>query len=100
MGNVKGILHVRAVNVIMWMKSIVHYPIYARQYWKISRPIHFYSTGLPVRPMYFVERIFVPIEEQYKYVSDQDDDTEDEEWTLGPKKKKKCKETIAVSTGK
>ena len=51
--------------------------------------------------MWFVERVFIPIEEQYKYVSDEDDDSDDEEWTLGPKKKKKkCMETIAVSTGK
>jgi hypothetical protein len=51
--------------------------------------------------MWFVERVFVPIEEQYKYVSGSDTDTEDEEWTLGPKKKKekKCNDTIAVSTG-
>ena len=51
--------------------------------------------------MWFVERVFVPIEEQYKYVSDEDDDSDDEEWTLAPKKKKKKRnnETIAVSTG-
>ena len=54
-----------------------------------------------MRPMWFVERIFVPIEEQYKYLSESSSDS-DEEWTLGPKKKKKKKdnETIAVSTGK
>ena len=58
-----------------------------------------FTTGLPVRPMWFVERVFVPIEEQYKYVSDQDDDS-DEEWTMGPKKKKRNNnDTIAVSTG-
>ena len=53
-----------------------------------------------MRPMWFVERVFIPIEEQYKYVSDEDDDTDDEEWTLGPKKKKKKprNDTIAVST--
>ena len=52
--------------------------------------------------MWFVERVFIPIEEQYKYVSDQDDDTDDEEWTLATNKKKKKRnsETIAVSTGK
>ena len=50
--------------------------------------------------MWFVERVLVPIEEQYKYVSESSTDTEDEEWTLGPKKKKKkCNDTIAVSTG-
>ena len=56
-----------------------------------------FITGLPVRPMWFVERVFIPIEEQYKYVSDEDD-SDDEEWTLGPKKKKR-NDTIAVSTG-
>ena len=52
--------------------------------------------------MWFVERVFVPIEDQYKYLTDEDDDTDDEEWCLGPKKKEKKKqnETIAVSTGK
>ena len=50
--------------------------------------------------MYFVERVFVSIEEQYKYVSESNTDTEDEEWTLGPKKRKRNNETIAVSTGK
>ena len=58
-------------------------------------------TGLPVKPMWFVERVFIPIEEQYKYVSESNSDTDDEEWTLGPSKKKKKRndETIAVSTG-
>ena len=63
--------------------------------------ITIFITGLPVRPMYFVERVFVPIEEQYKYVSESNTDTEDEEWTLKPKKKKRNDDdTIAVSTGK
>ena len=50
--------------------------------------------------MWFIERVFIPIEEQYKYVSDEDDDSDDEEWTLEPSKKKKKRndETIAVST--
>ena len=51
--------------------------------------------------MWFVERVLVPIEEQYKYLSESNTDSEDEEWTLGPKKKKKkFNDTIAVSTGK
>ena len=54
-----------------------------------------------MRPMWFVERVLVPIEEQYKYLSESNTDSEDEEWTLGPKKKKKkFNDTIAVSTGK
>jgi hypothetical protein len=54
-----------------------------------------------VRPMWFVERVFVPIEDQYKYLSDEDDDDSDEEWTLQPrKKKKKDNDCIAVSIGK
>lgn len=53
-----------------------------------------------MKPMWFIERVFVPIEDQYKYLSDEDDDTDDEEWTLGPSKKKRKRndETIAVST--
>jgi hypothetical protein len=51
--------------------------------------------------MWFVERVFVPIEDQYKYLSDEDDDDSDEEWTLQPrKKKKKDNDCIAVSIGK
>ena len=49
--------------------------------------------------MWFIERVFVPIEDQYKYISDEDEDTNDEEWTLEPKKKKPRNDTIAVSTG-
>ena len=48
--------------------------------------------------MWFVERVLVPIEEQYKYVSESSSDSDDEEWTLGPKKKKR-NDCIAVSTG-
>ena len=32
-----------------------------------------------MRPIWFVERVFVPIEEQYKYLSDEDDDSDEEE---------------------
>ena len=60
-------------------------------------------TGLPVKPMWFVERVLVPIEEQYKYLSDEDTDSDDE-WTekcpKKKKKKKKDKDCIAVSTDK
>ena len=59
----------------------------------------FFVSGLPVRPMWFVERVFVPIEEQYKYVSESNTDIDDEEWTLAPKKRKLNNDTIAVSTG-
>ena len=52
-----------------------------------------------MRPMYFVERVFVSIGEQYKYVSESNTDTEDEEWTLKPKKRKR-NDVIAVSTGR
>ena len=57
-------------------------------------------TGLPVKPMFFVERVLVPIEEQYKYITDEDQDSDDE-WTEKcpkKKKKKKDKDCIAVST--
>ena len=67
----------------------------------ISDIIILLFTGMTLRPMWFVERVFIPIEEQYKYVSDEDADSDGEEWTLGPntKKKKRNNESIAVSTG-
>ena len=59
-----------------------------------------FSTGLPVKPLIYVKRVHVPLEEQFKYCSDESSDTSDEEWTLGPKKKKKEKKKEPKSAGK
>ena len=54
-----------------------------------------------MKPLVYVERVFVPLEQQYKYVSDESTtDSEDEEWTLEPKKKKKKDKDIPVNTGR
>jgi hypothetical protein len=44
-------------------------------------------TGLPVKPLVYVKRVYVPLEQQFKYLSDESS-SEDEEWTEGPIKKK------------
>lgn len=44
-------------------------------------------TGLPVKPLVYVRRVYVPLEQQFKYLSDESS-SEDEEWTEGPIKKK------------
>ena len=43
--------------------------------------------GLPVKPLVYVKRVYVPLEQQFKYLSDESS-SEDEEWTEGPIKKK------------
>ena len=43
--------------------------------------------GLPVKPLVYVRRVYVPLEQQFKYLSDESS-SEDEEWTEGPIKKK------------
>ena len=48
---------------------------------------HYAILGLPVKPLVYVKRVWVPLEEQYKYLSDESS-SEDEEWTEGPIKKK------------
>merc|ERR1712168_934266 len=47
------------------------------------------ACGLPVKPLVYVKRVHVPLEEQFKYLSEESSDTSDEEWTMGPAKKKK-----------
>ena len=44
-----------------------------------------------MKPLIYVERVFVPLEEQYKYLSDESTSDSDEEWCLNSKKKKKEK---------
>ena len=44
---------------------------------------------MPVKPLVYVKRVFIPLEEQFKYLSDESSDDSDEEWTEGPSKKKK-----------
>ena len=39
----------------------------------------------------YVKRVYVPLEEQFKYLSEESSDSSDEEWTEGPAKKKKEK---------
>ena len=55
--------------------------------------------GLPVKPLVYAERVYVPLEQLYKYLSDESTDSEDEEWTLGPKKKKKLDKDVPVNPG-
>ena len=60
----------------------------------------FFHLGLPVKPLIYVKRVHVPLEEQFKYLSDESTDSSDEEWTLGPKKKKKENKNEPKSAGK
>ena len=60
----------------------------------------FFLLGLPVKPLIYVKRVHVPLEEQFKYLSDESSDSSDEEWTLGPKKKKKDNKNEPKSAGK
>ena len=46
-----------------------------------------------------MKRVYVPLEEQYKYLSDESSDSSDEEWTLGPKKEKKENKNEPKSAG-
>ena len=52
--------------------------------------------GLPVKPLVYVRRVWIPLEEQYKYLGDESS-SEDEEWTEGPIRKK---EDPTASKGK
>jgi hypothetical protein len=45
------------------------------------------ACGLPVKPLVYVKRVDKPLEELFKYLSDESS-SEDEEWTEGPIKKK------------
>ena len=54
-----------------------------------------FLLGLPVKPLIYVKRVFIPLEEQFKYLSDESSDDSDEEWTLGPQKKKGKKDPTA-----
>ena len=40
-----------------------------------------------MKPLVFVQRVYVPVEVQFKYLSDESSD-DDEEWSEGPKKEK------------
>ena len=48
-----------------------------------------------MKPLIYVKRVFVPLEEQFKYLSDESSDDSDEEWTLGPQKKQAKKDPTA-----
>ena len=54
-----------------------------------------------MKPLIYVERVFVPLEEQYKYLSDESSSDSDEEWCLDEKNKKskKQKEDKPVDAG-
>ena len=47
----------------------------------------------------YVKRVYVPLEEQFKYLSEESSDSSDEEWTLGPAKKKKQDKKQPKSAG-
>ena len=47
-----------------------------------------------------MKRVHVPLEEQFKYLSDESTDSSDTEWTLDPKKKKKENKKEPKSAGK
>ena len=50
----------------------------------------FFSVGLHVKPLVYVKKKIVPVEEQFKYVSDESSsDSNDEDWNLTAKQKKK-----------
>ncbi len=55
----------------------------------------YFLVGLPVKPLIYVKRVWVPLEEQFKYLSDESSDDSDEEWTLAPQKKKVKKDPTA-----
>ena len=43
-----------------------------------------------MKPLVYVQRVYVPLEKQFKYLSESSD-TSDDEWTTGPAKKKEDK---------
>ena len=76
------------------------YSTFVTLQWSLLYEVSNIVIGLPVKPLVYVERVYVPLEQLYKYVSDESTDTEDEEWTLGPKKEKKQKKDVPVNPGK
>ena len=52
-----------------------------------------------MKPLIYVKRVYVPLEEQFKYLSEESSDSSDEEWTMGPAKKKKKDKNEPKSAG-
>ena len=52
-----------------------------------------------MKPLVYVIRVYVPLEEQFKYLSEESSDSSDEEWTMGPAKKKKGDKNEPKSSG-
>ena len=52
-----------------------------------------------MKPLIYVKRVYVPLEEQFKYLSEESSDSSDEEWTMGPAKKKKQNKNEPQSAG-
>ena len=52
-----------------------------------------------MKPLVYVKRVYVPLEEQFKYLSEESSDSSDEEWTMGPAKKKKQDKNEPKSAG-
>ena len=52
-----------------------------------------------MKPLIYVKRVYVPLEEQFKYLSEESSDSSDEEWTMGPAKKKKQDKNEPKSAG-
>ena len=71
------------------LKPSINFTMLQRQSFSVSCMIKWYIpiTGLPVKPLVYVRRVYVPLEQQFKYLSDESS-SEDEEWTEGPIKKK------------
>ena len=47
----------------------------------------------------YIKRVDIPLEEQFKYLSEESSDSSDEEWTIGPAKKKKKDKSEPGSAG-
>ena len=50
-----------------------------------------------MKPLVYIKRVHVPLEEQFRYLSD-DSDSSDEEWNEGPAKKKDKSEPPSAGT--
>ena len=48
----------------------------------------FLFSGLPVKPLIYVKKSEVPLEERFKYLSDESSEDSDGEWQPNPQPKK------------
>ena len=84
-------------NIIFWLqKSTIKKGVHLCYH----STAHIHISGLPAKPLIYVKRQEVPLEERFKYVSDDDSlPTDDEEWSMGAKPKKEDKPEQPVNWG-